>query len=945
MKRSFILLLVVALLATMIPSFALADEAKAEPTVAFSATEQKFELPSDRWPVPEKEWPSLKVEGVEEGKGTRLLLESSDTKVVSIIGDYREKSDVSDFDQGLYRYITIKTAGEATITATLYDKDDKAIGKSATIKVTVTKKPIEKITVEKGKESQKVKVGDRLYLGTEYVYVYDDDEEEWHWEKGPLVVEPEDAYYANSLDWSSDDPTIAMVDKSGWVTGKKAGTTTVHAKDPDGKAAECKISITVEEKAPEDEYAEPKMSFIQKSFTFKQGEDEDRDLSRYLKVEGTYDIAWKSSDPETIGVDEDGYIYLYKAGTVTITAYSRKFPNVSAECQVTYEEKSLKSITFKGQPKTMKEDSQLNLNNYIVVDPYDFDVSKLEWTSSDSQVAYVQNGLLYAKKAGTEPITITASYGDVPPASFTIKVEPKPVESVDFTKKEIDIKVGDTLNLASSQYLVVKPTKFGDVTAVWTSSDDEVVSVTNAGEYDYYDYYDNAQIRGGQIKALKPGEATITLTVRNADGSKLPDAKTKVTVTGGTPATGIAFKKEAYTVKCGETAELALAVTPADGTLPDDLYAESSDTNVVEIGNSNVGDTVKIYAFKPGTSTITVVSRSNPDLKATVPVTVKASPLEDVAFAKDSIEVTYYEKADVEHNETDIDFVIKPSDAYVDATWQTSDPDVAYVIDAGNDGRYPTLVATGYGECEITVTATDGTTTKTATLKVKVTKPKTSVKLVLDQTVVKGYMVRGEKNAIVLKATDKNTGAAVPVTWKTSNKKVVTVSKKGVVKFKSAGKAVITATTTDGKQTATCNFTIYKLPVRQIARSNRVLTVKLGEKVKLNLKVKPAKAYNPALSFKSSDPKTVAVSKQGYVKGLKVGKAVITITAKDGSGVETSMTIKVVAGTAHNDELIDDTAETLTIDGDLAVDLGSFDDLITDDTEDDAGEITEVTIE
>ena len=324
---------------------------------------------------------------------------------------------------------------------------------------------------------------------------------------------------------------------------------------------------------------------------------------------------------------------------------------------------------------------------------------------------------------------------------------------------------------------------------------------------------------------------------------------------------------------------------------------------------------------------------------------MKASPLEDVAFAKDSIEVTYYEKADVEHNETDIDFVIKPSDANVDATWQTSDPDVAYVIDEGNNGRDPKLVATGYGECEITVTATDGTTTKTATLKVKVTKPKTSVKLVLDQTVVKGYMVRGEKNAIVLKATDKNTGAAVPVTWKTSNKKVATVSKKGVVKFKSAGKAVITATTTDGKQTATCNFTIYKLPVRQIARSNRVLTVKLGEKVKLNLKVKPAKAYNPALSFKSSDPKTVAVSKQGYVKGLKVGKAVITITAKDGSGVETTMTIKVVPSTAHNDELIDDTAETLTIDGDLAVDLGSFDDLITDDTEDDAGEITEVTIE
>ena len=942
MKRSFILLLVVALLATMIPSFALADEAKAKPTVAFSAKEQKFVLPSDRWPVPEKEWPSLKVEGVEEGKGTRLLLESSDTKVVSIIGDYREKSDVSDFDQGLYSYITIKTAGEATITATLYDKDDKKIGESATIKVTVTKKPIDKITVKEEPE-QPIKIME----GSSTTVVRD-----------MITVDPDDAYYRYSLDWSSADESIAVVSNKGEVKGVKAGTTTVYAKDPDGKAKAAEIKISVEAKAPEDEYAAPKLSFTTKKFTLKNT-DNKFEIEKYLKVDGLSwndSIVWKSSDPETIsvyqtrvwvGYDEewDEYIYedryvlsLNKPGSVTITAYSNKFPEASAECEVTYDD-PLKSITIKGQPKTMEEGSQLYLNNYIVVDPYDFDVSKLEWTSSDPQVAYVQNGWLFAQKAGTEPITITASYGDVPPASFTIEVKPKPVDTVSFTKDEFDIRVGETLKLADPQYLVVKPTEHGDVTAVWTSSDEEVATVSNyEGRVRYI-----GNVSWGQVIALKAGEATITLTVRNADGGDPIVAKTKVIVTGA-QATGIAFKKEAYTVKCGKTAELALAVTPADGALPDDLYAESSDTNVVKI-NYLMGDTVGIRAIKPGTSTITVVSRSNPDLKATVPVTVKASPLEDVAFAKDSIEVTYYEKADVAHNETDIDFVFRPSDAYVEATWQTSDPDVAYVIDEDNDGRDLKLVATGYGECEITVTATDGTTTKTATLKVKVTKPKTSVKLVLDQTVVKGYMVRGEKNAVVLKATDKNTGAAVPVTWKTSNKKVATVSKKGVVKFKSAGKAVITATTTDGKQTATCNFTIYKLPVRQIARSNRVLTVKLGEKVKLNLKVKPAKAYNPALAFKSSDPKTVAVSKQGYVKGLKVGKAVITITAKDGSGVETTMTIKVVPSTAHNDELIDDTAETLTIDGDLAVDLGSFDDLITDDTEDDAGEITEVTIE
>jgi hypothetical protein len=95
MKRSFILLLVVALLATMIPSFALADEAKAEPTVAFSATEQKVVLVNGGEPDEKTEWANLKVEGTVEG--TQIQLVSSDTKVVSI-NSFREKSEIGQID-------------------------------------------------------------------------------------------------------------------------------------------------------------------------------------------------------------------------------------------------------------------------------------------------------------------------------------------------------------------------------------------------------------------------------------------------------------------------------------------------------------------------------------------------------------------------------------------------------------------------------------------------------------------------------------------------------------------------------------------------------------------------------------------------------------------------------------------------------------------------------
>ncbi|MCR5475106.1 MAG: Ig-like domain-containing protein [Lachnospiraceae bacterium] len=51
-------------------------------------------------------------------------------------------------------------------------------------------------------------------------------------------------------------------------------------------------------------------------------------------------------------------------------------------------------------------------------------------------------------------------------------------------------------------------------------------------------------------------------------------------------------------------------------------------------------------------------------------------------------------------------------------------------------------------------------------------------------------------------ATDKT------VTWKSSNKKIATVSKKGRVKGLKKGKVKITVTTRDQKKKATCTVTV-----------------------------------------------------------------------------------------------------------------------------------------
>ncbi|MBR1627870.1 MAG: Ig-like domain-containing protein, partial [Lachnospiraceae bacterium] len=63
--------------------------------------------------------------------------------------------------------------------------------------------------------------------------------------------------------------------------------------------------------------------------------------------------------------------------------------------------------------------------------------------------------------------------------------------------------------------------------------------------------------------------------------------------------------------------------------------------------------------------------------------------------------------------------------------------------------------------------------------------------------------------SLALKATIAPANATnKTVTWSTSNKKIATVSSKGVVKGVRKGTATITVTTKDKKKKATCKVTV-----------------------------------------------------------------------------------------------------------------------------------------
>ena len=214
-------------------------------------------------------------------------------------------------------------------------------------------------------------------------------------------------------------------------------------------------------------------------------------------------------------------------------------------------------------------------------------------------------------------------------------------------------------------------------------------------------------------------------------------------------------------------------------------------------------------------------------------------------------------------------------------TWTSSNEKVATVTSSG----YVKGIAKGVAT--ITCKAKDGSG-KSAICKVTVVEPVTGIKL---NTTSKTLLVG---KSTTLKATVTPTSASIRgVTWSTSNKKVATVSSKGVVKAVGKGTATIYCEATDGSGIkASCQVTV-KIPVKKITLNKKSLKLKLKKTYTLKAKATPTNAANKSVSWKSSNKKVVTVTQSGKITAKKKGKAYITAKAKDGSGKYAKCLVRV----------------------------------------------------
>lgn len=139
------------------------------------------------------------------------------------------------------------------------------------------------------------------------------------------------------------------------------------------------------------------------------------------------------------------------------------------------------------------------------------------------------------------------------------------------------------------------------------------------------------------------------------------------------------------------------------------------------------------------------------------------------------------------------------------------------------------------------------------------------------------------------------------VTWKSSNKKAVTVSRNGRLKGIKKGTATVTAVA--GGTKASIEVTV-GTKVASVNVIKTAVALPVGGKSTIKTAVLPADASNPAVTYQSADTKIASVSKDGVVTAKKAGSTKITVQAADGS--DKKETIRVTVRTAGSEVRLQD---------------------------------------
>ncbi len=335
--------------------------------------------------------------------------------------------------------VTAKAGGTAIITAKVNDGS----GCSATCKVTVSV-PITKIELNKTTTTIAVRKTETL----------------------TATITPSNATN-KTLTWSSSNTSIATVNSSGVVTAKAGGTATITAKANDGSgcSATCKVTVSV---------PITKIELNKTSTTIAVGKTETLTATITPSNATNKTLTWSSSNTSIASVNSSGVVTAKAAGTATITAKANDGSGCSATCSITVNVPVTGvKLNISNTTLTVAKSETLT----ATISPSNATNKSVTWSSSNSSIASVANGVVSAKAPGTATITVKTVEGGFT-ATCTVKVDDSITPVIVLNKTKTTIALGQKETLIAK----VTPDSESGKSLTWSSSNTSVATVTSSGE-------------------------------------------------------------------------------------------------------------------------------------------------------------------------------------------------------------------------------------------------------------------------------------------------------------------------------------------------------------------------------------------------------------------------------------------------------------------------------
>lgn len=314
-----------------------------------------------------------------------------------------------------------------------------------------------------------------------------------------------------------------------------------------------------------------------------------------------------------------------------------------------------------------------------------------------------------------------------------------------------------SLSPGSSQALTatVYPSNADDKSYTWSSDKPEVAAVNSS-----------------DLVTAKANGAAI-ITAKTTDGG----ITASCTVTVTTPASGVTVTPESVVMNKGETKQLSAVVAPSSATNKSVTWT-SDNPDVASVNSSGL-----VTAVSDGTAVITAKTSSG-GYTDTCKVTVK-TPVSGISISSSSIELNKGETQQLTATVTPPDATNKK------VVWSSTDDAIAEVSQDG------TVTAAGGGTTVVTATTEDGSYSAKCSVVVNV--PVTGIQFNdTSSSVGVGNETKLGYTITPPDATNKT------VTWQSSDAAVAWIDEAtGIVTPISPGGAEITATTEDGRFTAT----------------------------------------------------------------------------------------------------------------------------------------------